>query len=231
MTQDQWAVLLFRIAMIASLASLLQWIAVYSVLERWWKHQVGWSLVAKTLLICGQLSLFILALFFRLNRLDSRVVLWLYVFFTAAVTPVMLWRSVLWARLSKTGGTGRAGHRDLAGHPGYDETAPAPERTTQMTAVPRALHPALNPAGYMAAAGAVYAAAIMIYNAYHHHGVIDTGVIIAAFGAVASLLTRQVVTPVGDPRDGCGNQLVPAPPLPADSGARVVLDPPGGVKD
>ena len=79
--------------------------------------------------------------------------------------------------------------------------------------VPRALNVNTNPAGLLAAAGVVYAAAVMIYNAVHHHGVIDTNVIIAAVGAVAALFTRQVVTPVADPKNGAGVPLVPVMPV------------------
>jgi len=74
----------------------------------------------------------------------------------------------------------------------------------------RLVYPTLNPAGLMATAGAVYAASVMIYNAMHHHGVIDPAVIVAAVGAVAALLTRQVVTPVADPHDGNGEPLLRA---------------------
>jgi hypothetical protein len=84
-----------------------------------------------------------------------------------------------------------------------------------MAAAPlkRVLYPHLNPAGLMAGAGAVYAAAVMIVNAYHHHGVISVPVVVAAVAAVAALLTRQVVTPVADPKDGNGNALVPVAPV------------------
>jgi hypothetical protein len=50
----------------------------------------------------------------------------------------------------------------------------------------------------------------MITNAVHHHGIIDPAVIVAAVGAVAALLARQVVTPVADPRDGNGEPLLRA---------------------
>jgi hypothetical protein len=85
-----------------------------------------------------------------------------------------------------------------------------------MGTLPRTLNPALNAPGYMAAAAAVYAAATMVYNAVNHHGVWNAGVLVAAVTAVASLLTRQRVTPVADPRDGNGTPLTaaPAPPLP-----------------
>jgi hypothetical protein len=79
----------------------------------------------------------------------------------------------------------------------------------------RALSPHLNPTGLTSAAAAIYAVAVMIVNAYHHHGILDPQVIVAALAAVAALLTRQVVTPVGDPKDGNGNPLTSAPPAPA----------------
>ena len=72
----------------------------------------------------------------------------------------------------------------------------------------RLLSPSLNPAGLMAAAGAVYIAVTVTVNAVQHHGLIDPQVYVAAVGAVAALLTRQVVTPVADPRDGNGEALL-----------------------
>ncbi len=99
-----------------------------------------------------------------------------------------------------------------------------------MASLPRSLHPATNAPGLMAAAGAVYAAAVMIYNAHYNHGVISTPVIIAAIAAVSSLLTRFVVTPTADPVDGAGRPLVPAPaaPLPPDAEVHVVHPQPVG---
>jgi hypothetical protein len=76
----------------------------------------------------------------------------------------------------------------------------------------RLLTPSLNPTGLMAAAGLVYAAVAMLLNAHYHHGVIDPAVIVAAVGAVAALLTRQIVTPVKNPRDGNGVPLAPHAP-------------------
>jgi hypothetical protein len=69
----------------------------------------------------------------------------------------------------------------------------------------------LNAPGYGAAAGAVYAAVVMIVHATHHHGVIDPQVIVAAVGGGYFLWTRFKVTPVADPKDGNGKPLVTAP--------------------
>lgn len=80
--------------------------------------------------------------------------------------------------------------------------------------IPRAISPATNPAGLLATAGAVLAAVVMILNAVNHHGIIDSSVIVAAVGAVAALLTRQVVTPIADPKDGAGNPLLTIAQLP-----------------
>lgn len=94
--------------------------------------------------------------------------------------------------------------------------------------VPRLVNPATNPAGYMAAAGAVTAAAIMIANAVGHHGVINSTVIVSAVGAVCALFARQLVTPVSDPKNGAGVPLAPvqspvtAPVIPAVGTAQAV---------
>ena len=76
----------------------------------------------------------------------------------------------------------------------------------------RALTPSLNPTGIASAIAAVYAAAVMIWNAVHHHGVIDPQVIVAGIAAAAFLYSRFLVTPVADPRDGNGTPLKAAPP-------------------
>ena len=65
----------------------------------------------------------------------------------------------------------------------------------------RLLHPRLNPTGLMASTGVVYAGTLMIYNVVNHHGAWSTPVFVSLVTAVASLLARQVVTPVADPVD------------------------------
>lgn len=95
----------------------------------------------------------------------------------------------------------------------------------------RILNPATNPNGWIAAAGAVYAAAVMIYNATHHYGVFDINVLIAAAGAVLALFSRQLVTPVRDPRDGNGQPLLTVAAaqqiLPTVTGSVTQITPPG----
>lgn len=82
----------------------------------------------------------------------------------------------------------------------------------------RALTPSLNPTGIGSAVAAIYAAAVMIYNAMNHHGVIDTQAVIAAVAAAGFLYSRFKVTPVADPKDGNGQPLQAAPAVPGKTG-------------
>lgn len=82
----------------------------------------------------------------------------------------------------------------------------------------RALSLNTNPTGIASAVAAIYAAAVMLYNAAHSHGVIDVPVIVAAVSAAAFLYARFKVTPTADPKNGAGEPLVTAtvaPPRPA----------------
>jgi hypothetical protein len=81
--------------------------------------------------------------------------------------------------------------------------------TTVNITIPRVFSPSTNPTGWIAAAGAILAASVMITNAVNNHGIIDTSVIISAVGAVMALFARQVVTPVADPKNAIGVPLVP----------------------
>lgn len=92
--------------------------------------------------------------------------------------------------------------------------------------VKRLLSPSTNMAGLSAAAGAIYAATLMIYHVVNHQAAFSVPVAIAAIAAAASLLTRQSVTPVADPRDGNGAPMITAPapvPEPPQAGPPVTV--------
>ena len=91
--------------------------------------------------------------------------------------------------------------------------------------VKRAISPTTNATGIGSAVAAIYAAVVMIYNATHHHAVIDPQVIIAAIGAAAFLYTRFKVTPVADPRDGNGVPLLKYKIMPPEPPSNVTMRP------
>ena len=104
MTQPQVLLLLLKIGIPLAFASLIQWIVVYSVLERhWYRQAIGQTLVAKTLLVAGLLAFTGLSVFFSLNRETSEVIAWVETIFIYLITPVMIWRSVVWWRVAHTG--------------------------------------------------------------------------------------------------------------------------------
>jgi len=92
------------------------------------------------------------------------------------------------------------------------------DRRTIMAAVKRSLTPATNPTGIGSSLAALYGLAVGIWNATHHHAVIDPQVIVAALTAAAFLYARFKVTPVADPKDANGVPLVTVPPAPQPPG-------------
>jgi hypothetical protein len=99
MSQDQWIALLLKIGLVAGVISIILWTAVYSRLAEWWKHPVGRTLVVEAGLIGALFVPQILSLFFSLNRFDSLIAAWADVALIGLVTPVMLWRTIVFLRI------------------------------------------------------------------------------------------------------------------------------------
>jgi hypothetical protein len=102
-TQADWLVLALKVALICGFASLAAWVAIYSALAPWWLNPIGRTLVAKTALIALLFIPTTLSLFFSLNRLSSLIVGWVDMGLIGLVTPVMLWRCVVWLKLHRSG--------------------------------------------------------------------------------------------------------------------------------
>jgi hypothetical protein len=111
-TQDQWLVLAFKVALISGFVSLAGWTVLYSFLAAWWKNPIGRTLVRLAALTAALYVPTTLSLFFHLNRLDSRLAGWIDFGLIALVTPEMLGRSVVWWRLHKAGRLPRNGSED-----------------------------------------------------------------------------------------------------------------------
>lgn len=101
MTQDQLFLLLLKIAIPLAILSFLTWVAVYTRLQPWWRDHIGVNLVLNVVISVGQLSFLGLAVYFHLSRIDNRLIGWLYTIFTLAITPLMIWRSIVWIRESR----------------------------------------------------------------------------------------------------------------------------------
>ena len=97
-------VILLKIALPFGFFGLIQWVAVYTVLERrWYRQAIGQTLVTKTLIVAALLMLTSLSVYFNLNRYDEIWVAWIEVALIFSIFPVMVWRSVVWVRTSRMG--------------------------------------------------------------------------------------------------------------------------------
>lgn len=103
MSQDHWITLLFKIVLVAGFVSITAWILDYSRMAPWWKNPIGRTLVIKAVLVAALLVPATLSLFFGLNRLTSYVVAWVDIALIGLVTPVMLWRIVVFRMIHKKG--------------------------------------------------------------------------------------------------------------------------------
>ena len=96
-------ILAFKAGLICGFVSLVTWIGVYTWLAPWWRNPIGRTLVSKAVLIAALFVPSILALFFDLSAFTSIVVGWIDAALIWLVTPVMIWRIIVWLRLHKAG--------------------------------------------------------------------------------------------------------------------------------
>ena len=115
MSQEAWIVLCLKVALIAGFVSLAGWIALYTALAPWYRNPIGRTLVAKTALVAAMFVPTTLSLFWHLSRKDSYLVGWIDVALIGLVTPVMVWRSVVWVKLHRAGRLPRNGEDGLGG--------------------------------------------------------------------------------------------------------------------
>lgn len=102
-------VMLLETASIVAIVSILQWIVIYTYLERtWWKGRIGRSLVEFAVYAMVTPVLFILSLFFHLTRSDSQALAWVEIILLLVAIPLgMVRRSITWWHASRSGEQGR----------------------------------------------------------------------------------------------------------------------------
>lgn len=99
MTQDQLIILLFKIVLLAAVVSVLAFVVQYTLLAKWWKNDIGRTLVVKDILLILSLLPTVMSLFFHFNRVTSHVAAWTDVVMFGLLTPCMLWRIRVWQRV------------------------------------------------------------------------------------------------------------------------------------
>lgn len=103
MTEDQIILLLFKVVLIAGMTSIAAFVVQYTLLAPWWRDQLGRTLVIKDILLTLVLVPSVLALFFRFGRASGHIAAWFDIAVFGAITPVMIWRMLVWRKVSRQG--------------------------------------------------------------------------------------------------------------------------------
>lgn len=103
MSQDQFILLAFKIVEVASLVTIVAFVAYYSKVAAWWSNPVGRTIVIKDLALILVLVPSILSIFFQFNRLTSHIAAWSDVASFGAIPVIMVWRIFVWRRIHKAG--------------------------------------------------------------------------------------------------------------------------------
>ena len=103
MTQAQWIILAFKVVTIAGFCSLTGWVVLYTRYAKWWRNEIGRTLVIKTLLVALLLIPTALSLFVHFSRAAAYAARWADVALIGLITPVMIWRSTVWYKIHKRG--------------------------------------------------------------------------------------------------------------------------------
>lgn len=112
MTQDQVLILLFKVAELFAMASIIVFVAVYWRLAPWWRNPIGRTIVIKDIALFVALIPSALSLFLQFNRLTSHIAAWFDMCCIASIGVIMLWRTAVWIRVHKSG---EVGHLPAAG--------------------------------------------------------------------------------------------------------------------
>lgn len=89
-----------RVFLCTSLAGCVSWIADYSRANYWWRNPVGMNLVIKTSIIALLLVVSLVSSFMRGDVAVQEIVMWAYLVLLGLIGPVMVWRMVIFQRIS-----------------------------------------------------------------------------------------------------------------------------------
>jgi hypothetical protein len=103
MSQDQAILLAFKVVEVASLVTIVAFVAYYTRIAPWHKNPIGRTIVYKDLALILILMPSILSIFVNFNRLTSHIAAWFDVGSFALVPVIMVWRIVVWRRIHKDG--------------------------------------------------------------------------------------------------------------------------------
>lgn len=96
---SHWMIDALQVVLISGFCSLVMWVVVYTLLAPWWRNPIGRTLVAKTVLIAALLVPTTIGLYFP--HINHVAWTWVDIVLIGLITPVMLWRTIVWLKLYK----------------------------------------------------------------------------------------------------------------------------------
>jgi hypothetical protein len=127
-TQDQAIVLAFKVVEVASLVTIIAFVACYSRWAAWFRNPIGRTIVLKDIALVLVLIPSILSIFLSFNRLTSQIAAWFDVGSFALVPIIMVWRIAVFRKIHKMGDGSASNAEDSKHNPLYcsvSRSAPA----------------------------------------------------------------------------------------------------------
>jgi hypothetical protein len=106
-SQDQAIILCFKAAEIAGLVTIAVFVGCYSRWAAWWSNPIGRTIVAKDLLLILAFIPSLLSVFLNFSRFTSHIAAWADVAVIGLISPVMIWRTIVFGRIHRDGERGR----------------------------------------------------------------------------------------------------------------------------
>ncbi len=103
MSQDEAILLAFKVVEVASVVTIVAFVACYTRWAAWYRNPIGRTIVIKDLLLIIAFIPSILSLFWTFNRLTSHIAAWLDVAMIGLISPVMIWRIFVFGKIHKAG--------------------------------------------------------------------------------------------------------------------------------
>ena len=114
MSQDAAIILAFKVVEVASVVTIVAFIACYSqwTKAKCWTNPIGRTIVFKDISLILVLIPSILSIFWHWNRLTSHIAAWFDVGAFALVPVIMIWRVIVFGKIHRAGRLPQNGNED-----------------------------------------------------------------------------------------------------------------------
>lgn len=106
MTQEQAIIPAFKVVEVSGLVTIAAFVTCYTRWAAWYRNAIGRTIVIKDLLLVIAFIPSVLSLFLNFSRLTSHIAAWSDIAMIGLISPVMIWRIVVFGRIHRNGKRG-----------------------------------------------------------------------------------------------------------------------------